>query len=190
MKNLGSWKTLDGGRLAAVLSLTGALLITSGGTLIAGSGAPDSQIGLAGAWNVQVTLRDCTSNAPLGPPFNSLVSFHSGGTLSESAGSLAFAPGQRSPGHGAWNREGRHTFDQQMIAMMLFSTQPNLPGTPTFNPSLPVSPGFFAGWATISHTVTLSDPDHYTSAGTNEFFKSDGTSYRTGCSTAIAQRFE
>jgi hypothetical protein len=188
MKNSRTRTALGGRRTAMVLSLIGAFLVTSGGILSAEGNA--GQASLSGAWAVQVTLRDCTTNAPLGPPFNSLVSFHGGGTISESAGSLGFAPGQRSPGHGVWSRQGRHTYDQQMIALLLFDTRPNLPGTPTFNPSLPVSPGFFAGWQTISHTVRLSDADHYTSDGTNEFYKSDGTSYRTGCSTAIAQRFE
>ena len=77
-----------------------------------------------------------------------------------------------------------------MIALILFDTPANLPGTPGFNPSLPVSPGFFAGWQTVTHTIKLTDENHGTSAGTNEFYKADGTSYRTGCSTAILQRFE
>jgi hypothetical protein len=63
-------------------------------------------------------------------------------------------------------------------------TYPIRPGT------LPVSPGFFAGWQTVTHTLRLNDVDHATSAGTNEFYKSDGTVYRTGCSTATAERFE
>jgi hypothetical protein len=180
-------KALAGSRVAAVVTLTGVLLAAAGGSTATASG---SRKGLEGAWAVQVTLRDCATNAPLGPPFNSLVSFHDGGTLSESAGSLTFAAGQRGPGHGAWTREGRHTFGQRMIALILFDTPPNLPGTPGFNPSLPVSPGFFAGWQTVTHTLRLIDGDHATSAGTNEFYKSDGTLYRTGCSTAAAHRFE
>jgi len=180
-------KALAGGRVAAVVTLTGVLLIAAGGRTAIASGSPE---GLEGAWAVQVTLRDCVTNAALGAPFNSLVSFHAGGTLSESAGSLAFAAGQRSPGHGTWTREGRHTFLQRMIALILFDTPANLPGTPGFNPSLPVSPGFFAGWQTVTHTLRLIDGDHATSAGTNEFYKSDGTLYRTGCSTATDQRFE
>jgi hypothetical protein len=180
-------KALAGGGVAAVLALTGVLLTAAGGRTAVASG---SREGLEGAWTVQVTLRDCVTNAPLGAPFNSLVSFHDGGTLSESAGSLAFAVGQRSPGHGAWTREGRRTFLQRMISLILFDTPANLPGTPGFNPSLPVSPGFFAGWQTVTHTLRLSDADHATSVGTNEFYKSDGTLYRTGCSTATAQRFE
>jgi hypothetical protein len=65
-----------------------------------------------------------------------------------------------------------------------------LPGTPSVDPSLPVSPGFFAGWQTITHKVDLSDGDHFTSAGTNAFYKFDATLYRTGCSTAAGRRFK
>lgn len=145
---------------------------------------------LVGVWGVQVTLRNCTTNAPLGPAFNSLVTFHGDGTISEAAGSVAFAPGQRSPGHGAWTRQGRQTYSQSFVALILFTTTPNLPGTPGFDPSKPVSPGFEAGWQTISHTLTLTDADHATSAGTNAFYDVDGNVYRTGCSTAVDQRFQ
>ena len=53
-----------------------------------------------------------------------------------------------------------------------------------------MTPGFFAGWVTVAHTLELGDADHGTSSGTNEFYKADGTLYRTGCSTAVAVRFE
>ena len=95
-------KVLVGGRVVALVTLTGVLLTTAGGRSAIASGSHE---GLEGAWTVQVTLRDCVTNAALGAPFNSLVSFHDGGTLSETAGSLAFAVGQRSPGH--WNLESR-----------------------------------------------------------------------------------
>lgn len=145
---------------------------------------------LVGTWGIQVTLRDCTTGVPIGPPFNSLVTFHEGGTLSEAAASPGFAVGQRSPGHGGWTRESGHTFGQSMVALILFDTLPNLPGTPGFNPSLPVSPGFFAGWQTVSHTITPVDADHITSSGANSFYKSNGEFYRGGCSTAAGQRID
>lgn len=145
---------------------------------------------LVGTWGIQVTLRDCTTGVALGPPFNSLVTFHEGGTLSEAAAATAFAVGQRSPGHGGWTREPGHTFDQSMVALIAFDTLPNLPGTPGFTPSLPVSPGFFAGWQTVAHTVTLIDADHLTSSGTNSFYKSNGEFYRGGCSTAAGERVD
>jgi hypothetical protein len=137
-----------------------------------------------------VTLRDCATSAPLGLPFNSLVTFHGHGTISESAASLAFAPGQRSPGHGTWTRKRGHTYGQEMVALLLFDTEPNLPATPTFDPTKPVSPGFFAGWLTVSHTVRFTAVDRIASAGTNGFYKTNGELYRSGCSTAIGQRFE
>jgi hypothetical protein len=89
------------------------------------------------------------------------VPFHRGGTISESAGSLAFAPGQRTPGHGTWNHKDKDSYRQQMIALVLFTTAPNLPGTPGFDPAKPVSPGFQAGWLTVSHTVELADAAFY-----------------------------
>jgi hypothetical protein len=144
---------------------------------------------LVGAWSVQVTLRNCDTNAPMGS-FISIVSFHRGGTLSESTGSLAFQSGQRSEGHGAWKHLRGRTFSQHVIALIRFDSPPNLPGTPTFDPSKPISPGFSAGWQTISQRVRLTGPDSFESSGTTEFFDSNGQSYRTGCSTAVGQRFE
>jgi hypothetical protein len=76
-----------------------------------------------------------------------------------------------------------------MIALVLFDTEPNLPGTPTFDPAKPVSPGFFAGWATVSHTVRFTGVDQIASIGTNSFYKANGDVYRSGCSTATGQRF-
>jgi hypothetical protein len=183
-------KTLTGGRAMAVLSLTGALLTLSGGAAIAGSDPSASQAAPVGAWVIQVTLRDCATDAAIAPPFNSLVTFHRGGTLSESAGSLGLALGQRSSGHGIWNHLGGRRYHQRMVALINFDTPANLPGTPGFNPSLPVSPGFFAGWQTVTHTIRITDTDHLTSSGTNDFYKASGELYRSGCSTAVAQRFE
>jgi hypothetical protein len=171
------------------MALTVMLFAASGGTVRAQLEDNGDRPSLVGTWTVQVTLRDCTTNAPLGPPFNSLVTFHHDGTLSESAGSLAFAPGQRSPGHGGWTRKRGRTFGQEMVALVLFDTPPNLPGTPTFDPTKPVSPGFFAGWVTVTHTVRFTDADHIASEGTNSFYKANGEVYRSGCSTARGQRF-
>jgi len=169
-------------RITSTLVLMAALLTPS-------SALADPAQGLVGAWRVQVTLRNCATQAPLGPPVHALVSFHRGGTISESAGGVTFAPGQRSPGHGAWARKSGHTYQQDMVAMIVFDTEPNLPGTPTFDPTKPVSPGFFAGWVTISHTIQFTDEDHISSKGTNAFYKLSGEVYRTGCSTAIGERF-
>ena len=176
-----------GSGVVAILGLTGLLLTTSGSTMVASS--RDSHDTLTGTWSIQVTPRDCTTGLPAAPPSNSLVTFHEGGTLSESAGALAFAIGQRSAGHGIWKQQGRRTYSQKFIALLLFDSPPNLPGTPGFDPTKPVSPGFLAGWQTVTHTAELVDANHLTSEGTTDFYKTDGTAYRTGCSTAVGERF-
>lgn len=187
MRQLSSVVLARRGPIAATLAL--ALVFLAGGSVWAAEDErPNAP--LVGAWTVQVTPRNCDTGSPVGPTSRSLVTFHGDGTISEAAGSVAFAPGQRSPGHGAWARQGRRTYSQSMVALMIFTTAPNLPGTPGFDPSLPVSPGFAAGWQTVSHTLTLTDADHATSTGTTAFYDVDGNVYRTGCSTAVAGRFQ
>lgn len=185
--NWNTSRALRVGRAGAMLGLIVALIATAGDTAIARSNGSSEDV--VGTWSVQVTVRDCATDAPIGAPFNSLVTIHRGGTISESAGGLAFAPGQRSQGHGTWKQIGRRTFRQRMVALILFDSAANIPGTPGYNPALPISPGFFAGWQTITHTLELDDSNHGSSAGTNAFYKSDGQVYRTGCSTAVAERF-
>jgi hypothetical protein len=159
------------------VGLTMAMAAGSVGALGArGSSWKDIQ----GVWLVQVTLRNCASGAPLGPAFPSVVSFHEGGTVSETTTAPAFAIGQRTSGQGTWDTLGHDTYTQKMIALIAFDTPPNLP----------VSPGFFAGSAVVTQTVELVDRDHISSTGTNAFYRTDGTVYRTGCSTATGTRFE
>ena len=160
-------------RLGIAVSLVVALVAATEGPLVAQGKT------IEGVWIVQVTQRDCATQAARGT-FNSLVTFVNGGTMYESPGGVAFAPGQRSTGHGTWTRLGNSTFRQRVVAQILFTTPPNLP----------VSPGFDAGWQVIDHTVTLSDPDHATSAGVADFYRSNGELYRSACSTAVLQRFE
>jgi hypothetical protein len=181
-----TWKHMATARAVSAVCLTAAFLVAAS---VRAGAQSDERGSLAGTWGVKVTLRDCATGAALGPPFNSLVTFHDGGTISESAASLAFAPGQRSPGHGTWTRKRGHAYGQEMIALILFDTEPNLPGTPTFDPTKPVSPGFFAGWVTVSHTVRFTAADRIASSGTNGFYKTNGELYRSGCSTATGERF-
>ena len=77
---------------------------------------------------VQVTLRNCTTGLRWVPRSTRSSRSTAAERSAESAGGVAFAPGQRSPGHGTWAREGGHTYRQDMVALLLFDTQPNLPG--------------------------------------------------------------
>lgn len=172
-------------RNAAAAGLAVAALVSLAATPAESSGS-DARV--TGTYAVQVTLRDCATGAPAGPPFDSLVTLHGDGTISETPGGRAFAPGQRGAGHGAWKRIGRHTVSQHMIALVTFDTPANLPGTPTFDPSRPVTPGFQAGWQTVDHTITFSSATGATSSGSNAFYTQAGVQYRAGCSTAVLDK--
>jgi len=143
------------------------------------SNSASDALRIEGTWLVQVTLRNCASGAALSS-VNSIVTFASGGTLAETPGATAFAPGQRSDGHGNWSHLGGQTYTQRFIALIRFDTPPNPP----------TSPGFLAGWQTVTHTVELVDSQNFSSRGINEFFDSNGNLYRSGCSTTVGRRFE
>jgi hypothetical protein len=85
--NLKHPRPCGGAAVAMALALTGALVTTPSRTAIALSNQSASE--LVGTWIVQVTLRDCATNAARGS-FTSLVTFHRGGTVSESTASPAF----------------------------------------------------------------------------------------------------
>jgi hypothetical protein len=130
-----------------------------------------------GTWYVQVVPTICATGAPVPgvSPVQALVTFHAGGSLSETAGGTGFAPGQRSPGHGTWRHEAGQTFSQRFTALINFTTVPGFQE---------------AGWQIVTQAVELMDRDTLTSSGTTAFYRTDGTPYRTGCSTATGKRFE
>lgn len=163
--------------IAAGLAL--AAVVTLGTFHALGAQSVNSPSGLKGTWFVQVTLRNCDTNAPLGQPFSSVVTFHQGGTTTEATSAPAFAIGQRSDGQGTWSHLRGSTYHQRMGALIRFDTPPNPPA----------SPGFLRGWQTVTQTVEQTDPDNFTSSGTNAFYRWDGELYRTGCSDAVGVRF-
>lgn len=173
------WHTLTIRRMAT-LGLMITLLAGAGGRGSAQSSNSDSSgLRIEGTWLIQVTLRNCATGAPLGS-VNSIVTFAPGGTLIETPGGVNFAPGQRSDGQGFWRHAAGHTYAQRFVALIRFDTPPNPP----------TSPGFLAGWQTVTHTVELVDADNLSSSGTNELFDMNGNLYRSGCSTAVGRRFE
>jgi len=143
------------------------------------SNSASDALRIEGTWLVQVTLRNCATGAALSS-VNSIVTFAPGGTLIETPGGTGFAPGQRSDGQGSWSHTAGNTYAQRFVALIRFDTPPNPP----------TSPGFLAGWQTVTHTVELVDSQNLSSRGTNEFLDSNGNVYRSGCSTAVGRRFE
>lgn len=155
----------------------------AGAALMLGAATPAfaQAMTLQGAWLVRTQNRNCTTNAPIGTPHQAIVSYHAGGTLSDSSNVPVFAVGQRSEGHGIWRHAGGHTYTADWVAMMQFETAP---GTP------PGSPGFLAGWQVAANTITLTGPDSFTSVGVSNFVNLSGEVYRVGCASRTAERFK
>lgn len=159
------------------LAATGAMML-----LLSINGTPARAQGssIEGVWGLNVTIRDCATTAPLGAPFRSILTFHHGGTISESPANPGFAPGQRSPGHGIWTQTGPATYSSKFLAIILFDTPPNPP----------LSPGFQAGWQIGTQTAVLSDADTLTTTGQVQFYDVHRQQYRVICAGATGERFK
>ena len=164
-------------RATALLVGMTLLTVPAGRTAAHESQAQPQAYSIEGNWNVLVTLTNCATGDPLPiPQFYSLVTFGPGGLIAESTGSLAFAPNQRSEGHGTWKRLGAQTYSQHTLALVRFANNPQ------------TTPPVVAGWQTIDQTVTLTGRDAFTSSGTTDFYDINGAAYRHGCATAAAER--
>jgi hypothetical protein len=126
--------------------------------------------GFVGTWDVQVTITNCQTGAPI-ISFPSLTSFLSGGTVIDSTSRMPQS--LKTPGHGVWTHL---TGQRYRFKFKSFS----------FDAS-----GNFTGWTIITHEADLdTGADAYTSAGTSEIYNSSGVLITTGCSTTTATRFE
>jgi hypothetical protein len=166
----------SGKTLSRAIGMALVLGFGSVGAALAQSSGSEGRT-LEGTWYVRVVPVICATGTPVPnvSPVSALVTFHAGGTLSETAGGTGFAPGQRSPGHGKWHHEAGNTFSQKFTALINFTTVPGFQE---------------AGWQTVEQPVELLDRDTLSSTGTNAFYQTDGTLYRSGCSTATGHRFE
>lgn len=163
--------------LAALILIVGMLFVSAGLTAHARSEQAGSKKELVGTWRNTVTTYDCATGAER-PPFQSMISFEDGGTLTETTSSPAFQPGQRSPGHGIWSATGDHTYNFVSEAYILFTTEPN-----------PPVPGFQRGVQRITQTVEVNG-NQSTSTGSVEFFDVQGNLVSSGCAKAVGERME
>jgi hypothetical protein len=180
------WKRIRAGRVLTALALAGAVTLT--GQTASAQATPNSAEKqsasgkrLVGTWRVTVQLHDCATEAPIGPPFASLLTFNEGGTMAGSTTNPGFAVAQRGPDQGIWSRTARGTFSAKSVAFLYFTTPPN----PPFNP------GFQAGTQELAQAIVFDhSSNEFKSVATTEFFDVNGNSYRKGCASAVAQRFE
>ncbi len=125
---------------------------------------------LEGTWDVQVTIRNCQTDAAI-RTFASLTTFMSGGTALDSTSGIP--QGLKTPGHGIWSHVTGKTY---RFSFKFFSFDAG---------------GNFTGWTIIRHQAQLnSRATRYTSAGTAEVYDPTGNLIFTGCSTTTATRFE
>ena len=133
---------------------------------------------LEGTWRVSVTLHSCDSNTAM-PPFQSLLTFARGGTLTGTTASPNFLPGQRSSDHGIWSSAGGHAFRAVEEAFILFDS-----------PTRANRPAFRTGTQRISQTIELKNDDEFISSATTVYFDSGGTMLTTGCADAVGRRLK
>jgi hypothetical protein len=135
---------------------------------------------LEGTWSFQITLRDCSSGAPIGAPFFSLLTFNQGGTMTETTANSMFYPAERGPGHGVWSHVKGGGYgdasDRRYEARSL---------------ALITANGVLTQAQIIRQNIQMGkNPDTLqTTSASVEFYKPDGTLARKGCATAQAARF-
>jgi hypothetical protein len=137
-----------------------------------------------GTWRVTVTTFNCATRIE-NPPFVSLLTFGADGSLIETTSSPQFRPGQRSTGHGLWERTGPVSFRAFSEAYIQFTTDPAPP---------PPAPALQRGRQVIDQGIQMTSRDTFASDASVFFFDSTapGTTapYFTGCARASGVRFE
>jgi hypothetical protein len=172
--------------LRASTLAAGLALVTA--TTTAPTIAADGEIGakaLIGTWRVTVTTFPCANPQATNPPFVSLLSFGSDGSLIETTSSGQFQAGQRSTGHGLWERTGPGAYRAVSEAYIQFATNPAPP---------PPAPALQRGRQRIDQGIQMTSRDSFVADAAVSFFNSTADNgvapYFTGCARALGVRFE
>jgi len=136
---------------------------------------------LVGSWRVTITPYNCVTLAEFPQfAFESLLTFNRGGTLLETTSSANFAPGQRSAGHGYWERSGPNFYHAVFEAFVQFTLKEAPP---------PPTPYYQRGRQVLTQGIEMVDLDHWESLAKVEFFDFAGTPTRPlGCAKAEGTR--
>ena len=138
-----------------------------------GFGRSQAPAPLEGAWQVRITPYVCSTGVPLPPPFefDSLVTFASGGTMTETTSNTRFMPGQRSPGLGYWERTGRTSYEAAFRAYIQFT-----------------GGNYTQGAQRVDQDIDLVDADHWNSSAVVAFSDVAGAPVSSGCMRAVGVR--
>jgi hypothetical protein len=159
--------------VAGAVAVTMALALTQ--VAAADAHRPAS---LVGTWRVQVTTYNCATGVE-NPAFPAYLTFGADGTLVETTANPGFVAGQRSPGHGSWERTGHNSWRAVSEAFLLFSSAAHGP-----------FPGFAQGLQRLEQSIEFTGRDRISSEATVAFFDAAGAVTLTGCARAIGTRFE
>ena len=172
--NSGTAKRLG---VAGTVAATLALALTQMATVDAHE--QDFRAGsLVGTWRVQVTTYNCATGVE-NPAFPAYLTFGVDGTLVETTANPGFVAGQRSPGHGSWERTGHNSWRAVSEAFLLFSSTAHGP-----------FPGFAQGLQRLEQSIEFTGRDRISSEATTEFLNAAGAVTLTGCARATGTRFE
>ena len=160
-------KTIGGSALAAcMLAMLAPITATANDDEKSSNRHPR----LVGTWDVQVTTRDCQSNAAI-RTFPSILTYNTGGTMLESTAGIPQAA--KTPGQGVWSHIRGNLYHIKFKSLR-FDASGNL-----------------AGSTIISQIVNLTNNGNDgESTGTVELFAPNGSLVFAGCSTSTATRFE
>lgn len=155
---------------------------------VAGSNKASDGLGakaLVGTWRVTVTTYPCANPQAVNPAFASLLTFSEDGSVIETTSSPQFQPGQRSIGHGRWERTGPGAFRAFGEAYIQFATNPAPP---------PPAPALQRGRQRIEQGIQMTSRDSFESEASVFFFASTSGNgvapYFSGCAKATGVRFE
>jgi hypothetical protein len=152
-------KTTVRGALAALLALTFTPLLASDAGKI------------EGAWNVEVTVRDCTTGQPVATAYR-MITFEKDGSIQEFAAFFnPLNPVRRGPGQGVWSHSTsrNYSYDVQFFRLNADFT--------------------LAGW-NREHGEVVLDVSGTTFTGTHtaQIFDVNGNLLFTACATDTATR--
>lgn len=131
-----------------------------------------NQQGLVGSWDVEVTIRDCQTGAPLFS-FPAAFTYNQGGTMQST--DLGPPVVITLPGHGVWQHETGREYSAAVRRL-------------TFNPDRT-----FAGTGVVRSAISLGlSGDTYTSTDTFAFLDANGDIIpgSEACATETATRFK
>jgi hypothetical protein len=166
-RNLKRFAALGG---IAALVLAGMLVLGAGLTARVWSEDEGSHKRLEGAWRVQLTVRDCQTNAAL-RTFPALFTFAKGGTLT--ATTAGQSPALFTPNLGVWEHTRGNTYSAVSEAFV-------------FSPV-----GVWIQTHRLTRAIELDrDADEFTDTVTLEIFDTNHNLIVTGCGTSAAHRFE